>query len=525
LIELTLYQYGCGTLVFWPSAVLVSYPAFIVSNFIVGFGLSCLEIAANPYIALCGPLEYAEVRLNLSQAFQAIGTVCSPLLATKVLFKSVNNATSLTNVQWAYLGISLFVFGLAIGFYYIPLPEASDEQLEELADERRDVYNARIGPWKVVYVTLLTGVFSQWCYVGLQEAVGSNLDILITALRPKTSLTPFDFITVAHTVFAAGRFLAALLNYLFTPRWILLGSYSGLIVCLALSMRLGSEAGTAIAVLTYLFEAAIFSIIFAMSMRGLGRHTKSGAALMTGAISGGAVFGPIQWAVANGHGQKYSYCVPLAVACFGLLFPVYLNIMPQARAQVDPIHGNRARRRAESNARQASTASGVVREEKAKQFGLPGIIARRQQTKHIGEKAKNRSSPSVQHVERRSMASADGSLSPVMTMDFGGGEGVDPIKQPTQIRPSRGHVANLALWPVDEGASDDSEDIGSSSTGQGSSGGSSAAMRQGVGSLEKAHNAGGREEENMAVTKHRPAWDQKGDEDDLDDYHAIMRKI
>lgn len=42
--------YSCGTLVFWPSAVLTSYTAFVISNFIVGFGLSCLEIAANPFI-------------------------------------------------------------------------------------------------------------------------------------------------------------------------------------------------------------------------------------------------------------------------------------------------------------------------------------------------------------------------------------------------------------------------------------------------------------------------------------------
>ena len=73
--------YACGTLVFWPSAVLNSFPAFLVSNFIVGAGLSTLELSANPFIALCGPPEYAEVRLNLSQAVQAIGTIVSPILA------------------------------------------------------------------------------------------------------------------------------------------------------------------------------------------------------------------------------------------------------------------------------------------------------------------------------------------------------------------------------------------------------------------------------------------------------------
>ena len=218
--------YGCGTLVFWPSAVLISYPAFLVSNVIVGFGLSCLEIAANPYIALCGPLEYAEVRLNLSQAFQAIGTVCSPLLATKVLFTNVNSPGSLVDVQWTYLGISLFVFALAIGFFYIPLPEASDEQLGELAEQRESTYAAKSGPWRVVYVTLGLAVFSQWCYVGAQECFGNDIQELMARLVPHSKLQPFDYSTVGHTVFAVGRFVAAFSNYLLKPRWILLGRMS-----------------------------------------------------------------------------------------------------------------------------------------------------------------------------------------------------------------------------------------------------------------------------------------------------------
>lgn len=116
--------YACGTLTFWPSAVLMSFPAFLVSNFIVGLGLSTLEIAANPFIALCGPPEYAEIRLNMAQGIQAIGSVISPILARRVLFKQVLDAPSLVDVQWTYLGIALFDVLLAVVFYYLPLPEA-----------------------------------------------------------------------------------------------------------------------------------------------------------------------------------------------------------------------------------------------------------------------------------------------------------------------------------------------------------------------------------------------------------------
>ncbi|KAH0563300.1 hypothetical protein GP486_002125 [Trichoglossum hirsutum] len=116
--------YACGTLIFWPSAVLMSFPAFLVSNFIVGLGLSTLEIAANPFIALCGPPEYAEIRLNMAQGIQAIGSVISPILARRALFKQVQNAPSLVDVQWTYLGIALFDVTLAVVFIYMPLPEA-----------------------------------------------------------------------------------------------------------------------------------------------------------------------------------------------------------------------------------------------------------------------------------------------------------------------------------------------------------------------------------------------------------------
>ncbi|KAL8750506.1 MAG: hypothetical protein Q9199_007020 [Rusavskia elegans] len=176
--------YGTGTLIFWPSAVLVSYPAFLVSNFIVGLGVSTLELGGNPFIALCGPPEYAEIRLNISQAVQAIGSVVSPILAQKVLFKGVTNASSLIDIQWTYLGIALFVVVLALIFFYLPIPEASDEDLQRLADEREDVNSRKVAGITVPYITLAFGVLSQFCYVGGQEAVAGVFLRYVDIVRP-----------------------------------------------------------------------------------------------------------------------------------------------------------------------------------------------------------------------------------------------------------------------------------------------------------------------------------------------------
>ena len=496
--------YGCGTLIFWPSAVLTSYAAFTVSNFIVGFGLSCLENAANPFIALCGPLEYAEVRLNLSQAFQAIGTVCSPLLATKVLFKSVNSAGSLVDVQWTYLGIALFVYALAVVFYYIPLPEASDAQLEEMAEHRIGAYDTKVGPWNVVYVTLGLGVFSQFCYVGAQECVGNNVQPIYRVLKPGASLQPFDYQMIGHGIFAFGRFLATLLNYFLKPRWILLGLYIGMIVCLALQMHLGGSGGAAVPMLTLFFEAGIFSIIFAIAMRGLGRHIKTGAAFMTAAISGGAVFPPIQWAVGKGRGLKYSSSVPLAVSVFGALFAIFLNLSPQARQQIDPRHESRSARRTGSATSKES--AGAAEDEKEAEFGLPGMIHRRQRSKRS-------KSPSVQHLERQSgILSVEGAPSSrIRTMDFANEKGSVPKPMSVQLKQPRGQVADLALWPGDDKSSEAS--------------GSSSSNGTHPGSQESRGHDNAKDDSEMAIARHRPQWEDHAPEDDLDDYHAIMKSM
>ncbi|KAL8979692.1 MAG: hypothetical protein Q9205_005040 [Flavoplaca limonia] len=334
--------YGTGTMIFWPSAVLVSYPAFLVSNFIVGLGVSTLELGGNPFIALCGPPEYAEIRLNISQAVQAIGSVVSPILAQKVLFKSVRDASSLIDIQWTYLGIALFVIVLALIFYYLPIPEASDEDLQRLADEREDVNTRKVCGVTVPYLTLAFGVFSQFCYVGGQEAVAGVFLRYVDLVRPQPDIGAFNYQSVGHTVFAVGRFLSALAGLVFEPRWILMFLYIGLIVTCTLAMNVTGYAGVAMVVLILFFESGVFSIIFAMCLRGLGSRTKMGSVVLTAATSGGAVIPVIMDPVSNSRGIRYGFSVPLGVFAFGLLLPLYTTIIPAAREQVDPVFKGRA---------------------------------------------------------------------------------------------------------------------------------------------------------------------------------------
>ncbi|KAK8224540.1 major facilitator superfamily domain-containing protein [Phyllosticta capitalensis] len=338
--------YACGTLIFWPSAVLTSYPAFLISNFIVGLGLSTLEISANPFTILCGPPQYAEARLNFSQSVQAMGTVISPLLASKVLFKI--DANSLIDVQWTYLGISLITVLLAVAYYWIPLPEATDTELDDAA-ERADGANhetIRLLPSTGIQVTMLTlaiGVFAQFTYVGAQECVATGFDVYVKAVFP--SLDRVNHLAYAHTAFAVSRFVAGclVLHPAIKPRQLLLFCFIAFIALSAVALRNPSPTTSATAVVLLFFaEAPIFSLIFAQCLRGLGSRVKSASAILAAAISGGGAFPPIYFAVARNspRGREadypFAYCVPIAAAVAGILFPLYLNSTSKAKAIVDP---------------------------------------------------------------------------------------------------------------------------------------------------------------------------------------------
>ena len=88
-----------GAIFFWPSAKFAKYGGFVGSTFVMGCGLSTLEVAANSYIAVLGSAKYAAARLNFSQGFQGIASFAGPMIASRWFFRG-KNATTLGTVQW-----------------------------------------------------------------------------------------------------------------------------------------------------------------------------------------------------------------------------------------------------------------------------------------------------------------------------------------------------------------------------------------------------------------------------------------
>jgi fucose permease len=176
-----------ATVSFWPSSSLLSFPGFSVSNILMGSGLAVLQVAANPYVALAGPDELMESRLNFARGFQVIGQIVAPLLADKVLFKRGGRSGLFTS-QWLYLAISLWSSLLGVVFYYVPLSEASDDDLE-VASTRREIRmgiskSARVWHVNIGLFVATTGMFSMWLYIGAQEQLRYFWNDLMTEAKP-----------------------------------------------------------------------------------------------------------------------------------------------------------------------------------------------------------------------------------------------------------------------------------------------------------------------------------------------------
>lgn len=337
--------YACGTMCFWPSSVLASYAGFFISNFIIACGLSILEVAANPFIALAGPGEYSESRLNFSQGIQGIGGVLSPILARKALFRNLEGRASLFDVQWCYLAVALFVIALALVFFYAPLSEATEDDMERETQLR--MANAGLDPRGKAYgmsakwFIIVFGVFCMSAYVGAQESISYFWEPLLTRFRPRDD--EFWDLTIGHALFAFGRFLASGAMFIgFTPRLILNICLIGSFITTLLAVVLPASHGTGAYVcllLNMFLEAPVFPTVFATALRGAGRHTKPASIALTVAIGVGAclwesvTYGA--WRAQNKDIHKAIVVVPIL---FGIqaIYSLTLTANVKLRRWVDP---------------------------------------------------------------------------------------------------------------------------------------------------------------------------------------------
>lgn len=118
---------------------------------------------------VCGPPKFSEIRINISQAFNGIGTVIAPVLGSYVFF-TFGDEAALRNVQWVYLAIACFVFFLAFVFFMSTnIPEITDADMAFQAEESHA--SAISSKPFINQYRLFHAAFAQFCYSGSQIAI------------------------------------------------------------------------------------------------------------------------------------------------------------------------------------------------------------------------------------------------------------------------------------------------------------------------------------------------------------------
>ncbi len=330
---------GIGCLTFYPAAATRSYPVFLLALFVLAAGITLLQVAANPYVAILGKPQTASSRLNLTQAFNSLGTTIAPLFGSILILsvavktteqlQQMNSAelTAYQNIQASavqvpYLGLAaaLFVIAGLIALFKLPKIEASTVSSSEGNGKSFDEEH----PSAWGYKHLILGAVGIFVYVGAEVAIGSFLvnyighnDILGIAEADAGKFVAFYWGGAM-----VGRFIGSAVQRKIKPGTVLaFNAVAASLLVVTSMLSFGYLAMWSI-LLVGLFNSIMFPTIFTLAINGLGKHTGQGSGILCMAIVGGAIIPVIQGFIADSIGIHHAFILP--VICY--LFIAYYGL-------------------------------------------------------------------------------------------------------------------------------------------------------------------------------------------------------
>ncbi len=320
VVSLFIQVIGC--LLFVPAAKIVSFPLFLTAVFIVGAGVTALQTAANPYVAILGPEHSAPVRLTLAQALNSLGGTIAPLVAGAYILTdpaAVQSKAAVANtVRGPYLAIAggLLILGVAVAF--LSLPQVTQTQSFRPAKEGDPILSRSI--WAYRHTVL--GAVGIFLYVGVEVGLASIAVNYFKTQGIDSAKTASFLVSLYWGGALIGRLLGSwVLTKIKSGK--LLGAF-GFIAAALLAVSMGSTGQIAIwtLVLCGFFNSIMFPNIFALGIAGLGPMTSKGSGLIMTAVVGGAIVPLLMGAAADKFGIQHAFVIPLLcylfIAYYGL---------------------------------------------------------------------------------------------------------------------------------------------------------------------------------------------------------------
>ena len=332
-IVVGLLTMGVGAFLFIPAASAASYNLFLGALVVLAAGITVLQVAANPYIAVLGPPKTASSRLNLTQAFNSLGTTIGPwiggifiLTATakssaelKLLSAPALQAYKVeqaSSVKTPYLFIGLLLVALAVVIYFLRLPSIPEAQ--------KKGHTPAVSLWKYRHLTL--GVVGIFLYVGAEVAIGTFL-IKYFQLHEIGNLPEAQGARLVSYYWGGamiGRFIgSAILQKVKTGTVLGVAAFSASALVLTSMLTTGHVAMASI-ILVGFVNSIMFPSIFTLGIADLGPLTGDGSGLLIMAIVGGAIIPFLFGALADmpAVGLHHAFILPifcyLYIAYYGL---------------------------------------------------------------------------------------------------------------------------------------------------------------------------------------------------------------
>lgn len=352
-IILGLLTMGTGCLLFYPAASFRVFGIFMLAYFILAGGMTILQVAANPYVAVLGDEDGASSRLNLSQAFNSLGTAIAPAVGALFILSDTVKSTSeiealsaparetyyaseAAAVQMPFLGLALFIGLITVIFVFAKLPKI-------IGEESTGTYGEAFRN-----KGLMMGVVGIFCYVGAEVAIGSYLvnyflDMeMIGFIRESSAMMNFaDLIATIFNKSLAGADDKAILGIFVICYWsgAMIGRFVGswltrimpaakvlslfavfAITAIVISMVSSGYLAMWSILSVGLFNSIMFPTIFATAIDGLGELKPKASGLLCAAIVGGAVIPPLYGLSADMVGFKTAFLVVIACYAFILYY-------------------------------------------------------------------------------------------------------------------------------------------------------------------------------------------------------------
>ncbi len=298
---------GVGALLFYPAAAAISYPLFLTALFVLASGITLLQVAANPYVAVLGRADTASSRLNLTQAFNSLGTTIAPYFGGVLILSSVAGMTPLQEaemVQMPYVGLAVALAVLAVVIWRSKLPViASVEDHHAKAGKLSDALK---------YRHLVLGAVGIFVYVGAEVSIGSFLVNFLgqSDIAGLPEATAAGFVSYYWGGAMIGRFIgSALLQKVNAGK--LLGIFA-LASCALVFTTVFTTGHVAMwTILSVgLFNSIMFPTIFTLGIDGLGKLTSQGSSVLIMAIVGGAIIPLAQGAISDAIGIHTAFILP-----------------------------------------------------------------------------------------------------------------------------------------------------------------------------------------------------------------------